>query len=70
MTERQIDRIRKAETAAQELREAAAQIRQELDSAKTEDPSQLGELLEAVEGLEKEAERLEDALGEWRKDIH
>jgi hypothetical protein len=56
-----IDRIRRAEASAQELREAASQIRSELDSAKTKDLSLLRELLEAVEGLEREAERLENA---------
>jgi erythromycin esterase-like protein len=70
MMERQIDRIQRAEEAVRELLKVAAQIREKIDSAETKDPGQLKELSEAAEGFEKEAERIRDALREWREDIH
>ena len=70
MTERQIDRIQKAEAAVRELLKVAAQIREEINNAETKDPDQKRELLEAAEGFEKETEKIQDALREWREDIH
>jgi hypothetical protein len=68
--ESQIDRVPNAEQAARELAEFAAQMRPEANSLPDEDPSTRRELLETVEGLEMQAKALEDALREWRKDIH
>jgi len=70
VAESQIERIRKAEKAARELVELAAQIRNEANSLAVEDPSIRRELLESAESFEMQAKALEDGLREWRKDIH
>ena len=68
--ERQIDRIKKAEQAMKELLEVAAALRRQIEQAGSKDPNQIRELLEAAEGFEKEAQRMRDALRNWRQDIN
>ena len=70
MTESQIERIRKAEEAMQELKKVAAQIRKEIEKLSAEDPAARKELLEAAESFEAQAEDLRTSLREWREDIH
>jgi hypothetical protein len=64
----QIDRIRKAEEAMRELLEYSAKSRRELEDIK--DPDLRKEVIEAIEGIEKEAQNLNEALRKWRLDIH
>jgi phage/plasmid primase-like uncharacterized protein len=70
MRESQIDRIRRAEEAAQELIKNAAQFRQDADILAIDDPNLRTELLQMAEGLEAQAQKLRDSLREWREDIH
>jgi hypothetical protein len=64
----QIDRIRKAEEAMRELLEYSAESRRQLEGIK--DPDLRKEVIEAIEGIEKEAQNLNEALQKWRLDIH
>jgi hypothetical protein len=70
MTERQIDRIRKAEEAICELVQVAAQLRKEVENLPITDADCRAELLEAAEEYERQAHGLRDALRRWREDIH
>ena len=68
MTDSQIARIRKAEQAAKELFDLADEAKREAEAAT--DPQVRNELLESVEALLSEAQKLADALRKWREDIH
>ncbi len=70
MTESQIDRIRKAEEAAQELIKVSAQFRQNADILAVNDPALRKELLQAAEGFEAQAQKIKAALREWREDVN
>jgi len=70
MSERQIDRIRKAEEAVLELVKIAAELRQEVDNLPVNDLDTRKELLQAGEGFETQAQGLRDSLREWREDIN
>ena len=68
MTDSQIARIKKAEQAAKELLDLADEVKREAEAAS--DPQVRKELLESVEALSSEAQKLTDALRKWRADIH
>lgn len=70
MTERQIDKIKKAEGAVQELLQAAAQLRRQIEDVQAKDPEHLGELLHAAESFESEIQKMTEALESWRKEIN
>jgi hypothetical protein len=70
MPERQIDKIKEAEGAVQELLRAAAQLRQQIEEIQSKDPSQLTELLEAAQAFENEIQKMTDALESWRREIN
>jgi polyhydroxyalkanoate synthesis regulator phasin len=70
MTGRQIDRIKEAEGAVQELLRAAAQLRQQIEELQSKDPEHLKELLTAAEAFEKEIQKMTGALESWRKEIN
>lgn len=67
-TNSQIERIKKAEKAMQQLLDYPAKTRRELEDI--EDPDQRREAIEAIEGIERETKNLEEALRRWRLDIH
>jgi len=68
--ERPIDEIRKAETAMQELLQAAAELRRQINLACAEKPEETAELTKAAAALEKEVQRITDYLQQWRQSIH
>ena len=70
MTERQIDKIKEAEGAVQELLRAAAQLRQQIEEIQSKDPEHLTELLDAAQAFEDEIQKMTDALESWRKEIN
>ena len=70
MTERQIDKIKEAEGAVQELLHAAAQLRQQIAELQSKDPEHLTELLKAAAAFENEIQKMTDALESWRKEIN
>ena len=51
-----------------ELLEYSAESRRQLEGIK--DPDLRKEVMEAIEGIEKEAQNLNEALQKWRLDIH
>ena len=51
-----------------ELLEYSAASRRELEDIK--DPDLRKQVIEAIEGIEKEAQNLNEALRKWRLDIH
>jgi molecular chaperone GrpE (heat shock protein) len=63
----QISRIKRAEEAAKQLMNVADDLRREAD--RIEDHELREDLLESAEGFETEAQRLIDALREWREGI-
>jgi hypothetical protein len=67
--ERTIDQIRKAEEAMQELLKVAAQLRREVQIAGEKNPGALAELVKAAEAFEKEAQRIQQSLQQWRQGI-
>ena len=70
MTERQIDKIKKAEGAVQELLQAAAQLRRQIEEVQSKDPEHLSELLRAAEAFENEIQKMTEALEGWRREIN
>jgi len=70
MMESQIDRIRKAEAAARELVELAAQIREEVSVLPIGDLALREELLETAGGFETQARESTTSLRKWREDIN
>ena len=70
MTTRQIDKIKEAEGAVQELLNAAAQLRQQVAEIQSRNPEHLTELLEAAQAFEHEIQKMTGALESWRKEIN
>jgi uncharacterized coiled-coil DUF342 family protein len=70
MTERQIDKIKEAEGAVQELLRAAAQLRRQIEEIQSKDPEHLTDLLDAAQAFESEIQKMTDALESWRKEIN
>jgi DNA-binding ferritin-like protein len=70
MAERQIDKIKEAEGAVQELLEAAAQLRRQIEDVQSKDPEHLTDLLQAAEAFEKEIQKMTEALESWRREIN
>jgi hypothetical protein len=67
----QVDRIRKAEEAMKQLVEYSANARRELEDIEDiKDPDLRKEVVEAIEGMEREAQDLNEALRKWKLDIH
>lgn len=70
MAERQIDKIKEAEGAVQELLRAAAQLRRQIEEIQSKDPEHLKDLLDAAQAFESEIQKMTDALESWRKEIN
>ncbi len=70
MTERQIDKIKEAEGAVQELLSAAAQLRRQIEELQSKDPEHLQDLWAAAQAFENEIQKMTDALESWRKEIN
>jgi len=68
MTDSKVDRIKKAEQAAKELLDLADEAKREAEAAT--DPQVRKELLENVECLLSEAQKLADALRQWKEGIN
>lgn len=67
--ERPIDQIKRAEEAMRELLKAAAQLREQVEVAGAKDPQHLAELIRAATEFEKEAQKINDSLRQWRQSI-
>ena len=67
--ERPIDEIKKAEAAMRELLSAAAELRRRVDLACAQNPEETAELMKAAAAFEKEVERIQQYLLQWRKSI-
>jgi len=68
--ERPVDEIRKAEAAMRDLLEAAAELRRRVDLACAQNPEETAELMGAAAAFEKEVERIQQYLQQWRQSIH
>lgn len=67
--ERPIDQIKRAEAAMRELRDAAAQLRRQVEAASAQNPGETAELVQAAERFEKEVQRIDQWLQQCRKSI-
>ena len=53
----------------QELLKVAAQLRRDIQVAGEKNPGTLAELVKAAEAFEKEAQRIQQSLQQWRQGI-
>jgi predicted nucleic acid-binding Zn-ribbon protein len=67
--ERPIDEIKKAEEAMRELMKAASELRHQVDLACAQNPEETAPLTQAAAALEKEIERIQQYLEQWRRTI-
>lgn len=67
--ERPIDQIKKAEESMRELLKAAAELRRQVDIAQAKNPEEAAELVKAAAGFEKEAQKIQQFLQQWRQSI-
>jgi predicted nucleic acid-binding Zn-ribbon protein len=67
--ERPIDQIRQAEQSMQELQKAAKELRQQIELACAHNPGETAELTRAAAAFEKEIERIQDYLQQWKRGI-
>ena len=67
--ERPIDEIKRAEGAMQELLNATAELRRQVDLACAQNPEETAELTKAAAALEAEVQRIKDCLQQCRQSI-
>jgi hypothetical protein len=67
--ERPIDQIKKAEAAMKELRQAAVELRRQINAACAQNPDEITELVAAAERFEKEVQRIDEWLQQCRRGI-
>lgn len=67
--ERPIDQIKQAEQSMKELRKAAQEMRQQIDLACAQNPQETAELRKAAALFQKEVERIQEYLEQWKRSI-
>ncbi|HTS49481.1 MAG TPA: hypothetical protein VMH05_16125 [Bryobacteraceae bacterium] len=67
--ERPIDQIKQAEQSMKELLKAAQEMRQQIDLACAQNPNETAELRKAAASFEKEIERIQEYLQQWKRGI-
>ena len=67
--ERPIDQIKQAEQSMQELQKAAKELRQQIELACAQNPGETAELTKAAAAFEKEIERIQEYLQQWKRGI-
>ena len=67
--ERPIDQIKQAEQSMQELQKAARDLRRQIELACAQNPEETAELTRAAAEFEKEIERIQEYLQQWKRGI-